>query len=112
MRVTAQEVRDITDTDLESDVIERHILAANSRVNEIKENDPSIGEPKLEVIELYYAAHVLTTQDPQVSTEALGSGEWDYDLTEYLEIAISLDPTGTLDPDEGDPANFHVFDGR
>lgn len=100
------------DTDLTSDVLEQHIMAANAKVNDISKKDPSITEEKLGLIELYTAAHFATVQDPQVSSESIGSASWGYSLTEYLEIAISLDPTGTLDPDGSDPADIHVFDGR
>lgn len=112
MRVTPDEVRDITDDSLEDSALERHIQAATIKVNDIAEIDTSLSSSRLELIELYLAAHVATTQNPQITSETVGSGSWDYVVTEYLEMAADLDPTGTLDPDGNEPADIYVPDGR
>lgn len=101
MRVNESDVRDIFDTQLDSNSLVKHIKAASSVVDEVQATG-EVGPERLELIELYLAAHYATVQDPRVGSESVGSASYDYERTEYLEMADNLDPTNTVDQDTQD----------
>lgn len=96
-RVTASEVKEIFDTDLSDSALHAHINYASKIVDQIEAEAPSTDDETLELIELYWSAEVATTQDPRAEREQLKTSNVTYDIrTTYGEMAIDLDPTGTL----------------
>jgi hypothetical protein len=111
-RVTATDVEDIYDTDLPSASLDAHIEAATALVDDVAANG-SVSASRLATIEKYVAAHFISLQDPRVEDEAIGSAEWSYETeTTYMQLAMQLDPTNTLDPDAGATPTVYVPEGR
>lgn len=105
----ASEVKEIFDTELADAVINAFINAAVSRRKEIPDFDGFNAERKAE-IEKYLAAHYLTARDPRPDEEQHESATISYEgeHSSYLNIAESLDPTGTIRGDGGGDVTIDV----
>lgn len=98
----ASEVKEVFDTDLPDATIHAYInVAVVKRKEVVAAATDSLPTARQAAIEKYLAAHFLTAQDPRPDTEKHESLTVSYgsdggEATDYLEIATSLDPTGTL----------------
>ncbi len=71
-RVTGAEVKEICDTGKTATQIEPFIIAANIIVTDVT-TDASYGAAKLKEIERWYAAHLVSCDDPQIKSENFGA---------------------------------------
>lgn len=110
MRTSESQVRDIFDTNLDDASLVQHIRAANTIVDEVAQAS-NLGSERLEMIEMYLAAHYASVQDPRVTSESVGSASYDYQQTEYLQMAKTLDPTGVVDQQDQE-FEIYVSEGR
>lgn len=115
-RVTASEVKEIFDTDIEDSALHNFINMAAERVDDISDADSSVSSTRLELIEMNLAAHYASTLDPRVSQEQIADARFKYkgvdETTDYWMTAVDLDPTNTLTLESKPEANIHVLDGR
>lgn len=88
-RVTADEVKEIIDTDLTDAQINAFINAANAIVQD-NLLDANIGATTLAQIELWLAAHLLATRDMREKAVDLGSGAVTYQTP---QLGLALDGT-------------------
>jgi len=104
-RITASDVQAIVDTAVSAEHIERFIDLANLLVDRHLNTDEYTWNPgELENIELNLAAHFTTARDPRMQSESLDgfsrrvAGNFGDFLhrTQYGEMAMMLDHTGTL----------------
>lgn len=114
-RTSVSAVKDIYDVQNDSVTdasIQAHIDAASELVDEIEANG-DLPSSRLETIEQYLAAHLLSLQSPRLDSETIGSNELDYEHSStYLETAKMLDSTDTLDTETEEQANIYVPEGR
>lgn len=103
-RTTAEAVRDIIDTDLETEQIHAFINSAYNYVT-ARLADKGLSSDQLADIETWLAAHFLSTRDQRAAQEQIGQeyrvtyqGKTDMGLnaTTYGQMAIALDTSGTL----------------
>ncbi len=102
-RVTELEVREIIDTTLSTGEIDPFINTANLLVNQYL-GSSNLSEELLTEIEKYLSAHVLSVRDQRVKSEKIDVLSFTYTgtfgsglkNTQYGQMAILLDTTGTL----------------
>ncbi len=103
-RTTADKVRIILDTDLETLHLESYIEVANNLMNELFKNT-TLSDGLLENIERWLAAHIIaTSKEREAIQQKAGPAEQRFsdiygkglDSTSYGQMAIALDPTGIL----------------
>lgn len=75
-RVTANEVRNIMDTDLEDSNLDAFIISANLLVTEVLA--ASYDEALLKEIERWLSAHFASQMDPMAEQEKMGDGQVRY----------------------------------
>lgn len=94
----ASEVKEIFETALADAVVNAYINAAVEVRKSIPDFD-GFNATREGEIEKYLAAHFLTAQDPRPDREQHESVTVSYEgeHSHYLDIAASLDPTGTID---------------
>lgn len=108
-RVNPSEVAEMFDTSLDADALTHHINTASLRVDDIAAADSTVSSERLTQIELYWAAEVACTQDPRALSEGIKNSNVDYNVTStYGEMAVDLDPTGTLREEGVKTAQFDV----
>jgi hypothetical protein len=92
------------------DALANHLNRASLQIDVI-EAQADVSDETLEYLELYWAAEVATSQFPQAVSESMMSASKDYDVrTTYGELAVDMDPTGTLGGAGGDGGGAAVFD--
>jgi hypothetical protein len=102
MAVTANDVAEIFDTELQDSQIQRHLDVAERLVN--RELDGRDQQEKDDVT-LYLAAHFAATQEPRAESASVGDAsvtyqgdsEMGFKSTRYGQQALMLDPTGNLE---------------
>jgi hypothetical protein len=61
----------------------------------------NLSDARLEAIERYWTAHLITLRDPRLTSAQMGdireSYQRDDHVTEYLRTAAGMDPTGTIE---------------
>ena len=80
------------------------IETGSTLVDDIAAADPSVSSARLELIERYLSAHFYTLRDPRTTAERAGPVSANYQssvgsglkTSHYGQMAITLDPTGTL----------------
>jgi hypothetical protein len=80
------------------------IETASSLVDDIAAASSSVSAARLELIERYLSAHFYTLRDPRPTAERAGPVSTNYQssvgpglkTSHYGQMAITLDPTGTL----------------
>lgn len=104
-RVTPEEVIEIMDTALDETTVEPYCNSANVFVNAVL-STAGLDETVLKEIEKWTAAHMIAmTKERQSKEEGAGTafikyaGEWGKGMlqTSYGQMAIALDPSGTLE---------------
>jgi len=103
-RTTEQDVTDIFDTSLDGVSLSAWIDVANELVNDIADKDPSLGASRLEKLETLVAAHFAASQDQRHESNSGGARSVSYqgdtgmgfEGTKHGQVALTLDPTGTL----------------
>lgn len=99
-RTTEAAVKLAIDTDLASAQITAFIDDASAVVDDIASADTTITSAKLTLIEKYLACHFVTLRDPRLRSSKVGDTtdtfQRDTQVTEYLQAAMALDPTGTV----------------
>ena len=104
-RVTSEEVIEIMDTALDESAVDPYCDSANVFVNATLASQ-GLTETVLKEIEKLIAAHMVAiTKERQSKEEGAGTafikyaGEWKQGLsmTSYGQMAITLDPSGTLE---------------
>ena len=105
-RVTADDVLAIMDNcNLDSDVIDVYILAANRFVTSVYTDDTITSEELKREIERWFTAHMITsTRFRMASKEKIGdaeityTGKWETGLssTPYGQMVMQLDTTGKI----------------
>lgn len=112
-RTNIADVREIYDPDDADDAsIQAHIDAAAVLVDDIAAAG-NLTTGRLETIERYVAAHFIQLQFPRLKSEEVGSHVERYQTDNtYLDTAIMLDTTNTLDQDAPAEANVYVPEGR
>lgn len=102
---TASDVQDLLDTDLTTSEIDPFLTAAQRFVTDRLEGE-GVANATLTEIEKYLAAHIVTARDPRLTEaerdEIRDVYQRDAETSEYLKIAIMLDPTGELEDEFGD----------
>lgn len=101
MAVTANDVTEIFDTELQDSQIQRHLDVAERLVD--RELD-GVDQQEKDDVTLYLAAHFAATQEPRaesatvgdVSVSYQGDSELGLKSTRYGQQALMLDPTGSL----------------
>jgi hypothetical protein len=100
-RTSESAVQDVLNTSITN--LTPWIEAATEVVDDIAAQDSTIDSTRLEKIERFYAAYLATAKDPRFESQsgASRSGSY-YDVegdgnASYKEVAISMDPTGTVD---------------
>ena len=109
------------DTILTTAQVEAFIADASGWVDDNLSSETEITATTLERIELYLACHLITLRDPRLKQAALDdvneTYQRDAEVTEYLKMAIALDPTGKLaeafvnTSESGKRVQFRVGDG-
>ena len=103
IRTTEEAVSGIIEVD--SDIsLTPFIETANNLVDRVAASDSSVSSATLELIERYLSAHFYTLRDPRPVSERAGTvwvqhqSRVDLGLktSHYGQMAIALDPTGTL----------------
>lgn len=105
-RVTATKVKEVVNTSIADDVINRnHIATATAMVDEHLVGS-GLSDTLLEKVELYLAAHfvALTEEGGALTRNKLGDADTSYaniysqglNSTRFGQQALSLDSTGTL----------------
>jgi hypothetical protein len=102
MAVTANDVAEIFDTELQDSQIQRHLDVAERLVD--RELDGRDQQEKDDVT-LYLAAHFAATQEPRAESASVGDASVTYQgdsemglkATRYGQQALMLDPTGNLE---------------
>ena len=103
IRTTEEDVASIIEVD--SDIsLTPFIETASHLVDRVAAADSTVSSTTLELIERYLSAHCYTFRDPRVTSERAGSVWASYQsavsfglkTSHYGQMAISLDPTGTL----------------
>jgi len=116
-RTTTSDVDTIIDTSLDSTELQAYIDAATVVVDRISKSS-NVPDATLEQIEKFYAAHLSTAQDPRISSQSRETASVDYEdrttdaNNNYLDTAISLDPTGVIAEAEKDTATLQVPDTK
>lgn len=104
VRVTAEEVKDILDTELSNSRIEAFIDSANVIITRLL-GSANLGNDLLKKIELWLSAHYIKANtDRQAIEEEAGPARQRFsdvfdvglDSTTYGQTAKTLDPTGSL----------------
>lgn len=104
-RVSAEDVKEILDTDLSNTVIGAFINAANITVTKLLGSKTALSEEQRIEIERWLSAHLIAcTKDHQAKSEAAGDASVTYqgqtemalDSTHYGQMVKFLDTTGTL----------------
>jgi len=117
-RTNASDVDDVLDTTLSSSVLSAYVTAANRVVDRIADADSSIDAATLEDIEKFYAAYLASAQDPQADSRSSASRSVSYRDVDgdgnasYKEIAVALDPTGTIADSDKPSAGVNVLDAK
>ncbi len=104
IRTSAPQVCAIIDTALKPDAVVPFIKPASLLVDDIAAADATLASDLLLEIETYLAAHFLTLFEPRAEKEEAGDTKFKYegktamgfDSSKYGQMAIILDPTGTL----------------
>jgi len=119
-RTTAEEVKQIIDTDLSNSIITAFIEDASALVDELFEDETEIGTSLLARIEKWIAAHFVAIRDPRIKTEKIGDASVTYrgsvgagkglEFTPYGQQALLLDPTGRLKSIGTKRATFKAVD--
>lgn len=103
MRTTIEDVKDIIDTELDDSRIERHMTTANVLVDSNLAG--RLSEEELTEIETWLAAHYIALTSERVAKkEGAGGASIEYagefgaglSATQYGQVAIALDASGTL----------------
>lgn len=99
IRSSVSAVEEIIDTDLESWQIQAMLEDASLWVDEELVGE-GLTASRLERIEKYLTAHLVTLRDPRLTRAKADDAEDTYqrdgNVSEYLKAAIALDPTGKL----------------
>lgn len=107
-RVTPQEVRDLgVGEELSDDEIMAWINIASAKVDLIAQRAPELSDDALKQIELLYAAHLVASRPggstfsgiDSVSQESFSVSFSDDFDGGFLDLAMELDPTDTIDPE-------------
>ena len=110
IRVTEAEVREIIDIDVAFTNVDSFIAAANRVVEDnlagLVDNagNQRISDETLKEIERWLSAHFQAVQDKRFTRERAGENDVSYEgktqyyfkFTGYGQMAVMLDPTGTL----------------
>lgn len=106
VRVTAEGVKEIMDNCTLSDtIVDKYIIGANAWINNILSTDTTLGDPLMELLELWFTAHMISVSTCRTaSKEKLGeatveyTGTWGMNLksTSYGQMVLTLDTTGLL----------------
>jgi hypothetical protein len=121
VRVTAAEVRLILETELSNAEIEAFIADASLWVDQnLVGACTAVTDDILKAVEKYLAAHMITARDALLRASKLQDVSETYQrdeaVSEYLRIAISLDPCGVvsekfLDQENKRSVRFRVGEG-
>lgn len=105
MRTSAAEVKQIIETSQEDVIVEAYIASASLFVDDTL-GSSTLSEATLENIEMWLSAHLLAVTRERVAKEEGAGGAFikyagNYDTaglksTQYGQMAIMLDTTGTL----------------
>jgi hypothetical protein len=115
-RTNSTDVDEVLDTSIDN--LTPYVEVASDIVDDVAGLDPTISPGRLERLEKFYAAYLATAQDPRAeSLSGASRSESRYDPGEsgnasYLEVAISLDPTGVIRDAQKQTATLDVPDGR
>lgn len=100
-RTSVDLVELIIDTDLTEPEIEAFIDDASVWIDSHLDGEcGGLSDSALAVIEKYLAAHLITARDPRLKSKTRGdvsdSYQRDGSMSEYLKMAIALDPCGII----------------
>jgi hypothetical protein len=118
VRVTANEVKEIIETELSNTIIEAYITGANQLVTEVL-GTTSLGTDLLKEIERWLSAHMMAiSRERQAMEEGAGgayikySGSYGEALksTSYGQMVLALDTTGTFASLSGKSARIFAIE--
>jgi len=105
-RVTASEVKEILETQLDDTIVDVFIIPANKLTDRVEAEDTEslLDATELKEIERWLAAHFTAIRDTRVSNEKAGSVsqgfqykvDLNFNVTMYGQTALVLDVTGFL----------------
>jgi len=103
--VSADDVKEIIDTDLADTIIDAYILSANYAVTEILGSDTTLSDGHKETIVRWLAAHLIAaTREQQIQKAGAGGANVTYqgmtgkglEATLYGQQVLALDTTGKM----------------
>lgn len=104
-RITVSDLQDIYDTVLTSGQLTAFINTANTFINNSELVEVGLSESLLTEIEKYLAAHFASLRDQRVQQENTageysatyqGKTDMGFNSTQYGQMAVALDTSGTL----------------
>lgn len=121
-RTTPAGVKEILETDLTDAIIDAFISGATQLLN-TKLADKGLSDDLMEEIERWLTAHMIaSTRERQAISEKAGPAEQEFtdvydrglDSTSYGQMAMTLDPTGTLYDlsEQRRPIRIHAIKSR
>lgn len=110
-------VRDAIETTLTNPQVTAFIDDASGWID-AQLADKGLTAATLTLVEKYLACHLITLRDPRIKSGKFGDTSETYqrdgEVTEYLKMAIALDPSGTVEDAFGDSkqrVRFRVGEG-
>jgi len=104
-RVTAEEVKQIIDTDLADAIVDAYILGANHTVTEVLGDDTDLSDGHKKEIERWLTAHLIAaTREQQIQKAGASGANVTYqgmtgkglEATLYGQQVLAMDTTGKM----------------
>lgn len=98
--LSATDIEEIFDTGLSTGALDTWISAAEAQVDDLPDH-PDLDSARKKEITRFLTPALATAQDPRVNRESHESASVHYEgeRMDYLAVAASLDPTGTIGSD-------------